>query len=382
MSQSQYFIIIDNYKFNIIGKSINDNDPEYSNYYQSATHNLTQIEDRNKLRIESEDLTTGNKISYSLYTSVSEMFCWRLCLEVPHKPGTIDKFDNYIQATLIDLRLQKYIWDNFELFPFIERSVDNIKSNKISIFSYNNNNLNKRNIIKNKENIETLKIIEQIQDAINESKSIINENLEKIEIFVQEQRQKIITNGYYNYRDILRLSTPTLENIIDFYNELIIYYNNQINYNNEFICDNEEKIQINKDKNERYKEQLEQINPNGIINCYIGDRESKNYIDKRMEIIENLNIKNFYDFFQIVDLYNNPIIIPDLIIPNPKNNWILNIGGQRNAWLTENKIEYLNYNKKYGNKHFYVSIYGIKIKKKRTNKIIVAQIIDFTARSI
>ena len=54
---SEYSIQIDNYIFTIIGKSINDNNPKYFNYYSSNMISET----RNKLRIESESLSDKTK---------------------------------------------------------------------------------------------------------------------------------------------------------------------------------------------------------------------------------------------------------------------------------------------------------------------------------
>ena len=70
---STHSITIDNYIFTIIGKSINDNNPKYFNYYNTPSDLIPET--RNKLRIESESLSDGTKIRFNLYTSVSELFC-------------------------------------------------------------------------------------------------------------------------------------------------------------------------------------------------------------------------------------------------------------------------------------------------------------------
>lgn len=180
----------------------------------------------------------------------------------------------------------------------------------------------------------------------------------------------------------------------------------------ELILQTENKIIENQKLSTEYKKELDEINPHGIINCdnvnsfILTDITNRN----RKKIFEKLKIHNFYDNFDIVDLHNNPIIIPDLIIPKLSDSYqedsyqkesnlkilslgpvpgtikkcvteILNKDMERTGWLLDNKIEYCKYNRKYRNKDFDVKIFGIKIKNKskiiEEPEIIIAQIMDF-----
>ena len=309
-TESEYAITIDDYKFIIIGKSINDNNPEFLNYYKSGS--IIEFEDRNKLRIKSVNLTTGEILIYNLYTSVSEMFCWRLCFIKPESENVFNKFDNYIQATLIDLRLQKYIWDNFDSFAFIGNKEANISSEKISKFTYDNENL--LIDILNTEN-ETDTLNDLLDDDLLDIENLTKKNKkEKLnEIICKKQKEMYVKQ-------------------------------NEIYKKQKEICEFNKKINENNILNEKYKEQLNQINPFGIINCSFNDKNITNYVDKRGIQINNLNIKNFYNYFDINNL--------------------------------NDKIKYVKYNKTYGNKDFYVEIYGIRITNKTTSENIIAQIMN------
>ena len=61
----------------------------------------------------------GNENTYVAYTSISELFCWRLCYG-SELDRNIFKFNNYIQSTILDFRLQKYIWEIFLKIPLKE----------------------------------------------------------------------------------------------------------------------------------------------------------------------------------------------------------------------------------------------------------------------
>ena len=344
---STHSITIDKYIFTIIGKSINDNNPKYFNYYSSNMISET----RNKLRIESESLSDKTKIRFNLYTSVSELFCWRLCFNT-RSGSKIEKFDNYIQATIINFRLQKYIWEHFDEFPYIQKNESNISPKYINNFLYDNIKLQKNNI----------KLQEELDD-LNYAARLSENDLIKSEI-----------------------------------KELISQTNNKIIEN--------EKL------SEKYQTKLDEINPHGIINCDNVDESIIIDTDilKRKRIFDKLNIRDFYKNFDIVDLHNNPIIIPDLIIPKLSDSYqedtyqeesyqkesnlktlsvfpvsvaikncvteILNKDMERKGWLLDNKIEYCKYNRKYGNK--------IKNKSQKDTEpeIIIAQIMDFTPLNI
>ena len=115
MSAFDLSIIIDDYKFTLISKTVAS-----SKGYYSINQQIVIIEDRNKVVITSEKNGSGEKKRFYAYTSVSQLGTWRLCI-IDLKNNLI-KFDNYIQATLIDIRLQNFINMNFDLLPYSESS--------------------------------------------------------------------------------------------------------------------------------------------------------------------------------------------------------------------------------------------------------------------
>ena len=111
----RFSINIDNFKFTLISKSVPDN----RGYILSFDKTKGILEDRKKIMFQSQNLTTSITQNYNAYTSVSELGMWRLCFLEPTNVSSIYKFDNYIQATLLDIRLQLFINNNFDLLPFI-----------------------------------------------------------------------------------------------------------------------------------------------------------------------------------------------------------------------------------------------------------------------
>jgi hypothetical protein len=111
----RFSINIDNFKFTLISKSVPDN----RGYILSFDKTKGILEDRKKIMFQSQNLTTSITQNYNAYTSVSELGMWRLCFLEPTNVSSIYKFDNYIQSTLLDIRLQLFINNNFDLLPFI-----------------------------------------------------------------------------------------------------------------------------------------------------------------------------------------------------------------------------------------------------------------------
>ena len=103
---------IDDYRFTLISKTIGDGKA----YDYNSTNGF--IEDRNKVVIESEKIETHEKQRFYAYTSVSELGIWRYC--IANQSGHLQKFDNYIQATLLDIRLQSFINEHFRSLSFAE----------------------------------------------------------------------------------------------------------------------------------------------------------------------------------------------------------------------------------------------------------------------
>ena len=113
-----FSIIIDDLKFTLISKSI----PDYKAYLYSFDKRRGFIEDRKKIMFEVYQISSKRLLGfYSAYTSVSELGIWRICFLQSDQVERIYKFDNYIQATLIDIRLQIFINENFDLLPFVSK---------------------------------------------------------------------------------------------------------------------------------------------------------------------------------------------------------------------------------------------------------------------
>jgi hypothetical protein len=93
---SKNSIIIDNFTFIIISKLVDNFQRFYIRYI--SINNYTQ-----------------KKVKLYASTSISEIGCWRLCIF--KEDGLTEKYDNYIQSTILDFRLQNFIWSVFEKLP-------------------------------------------------------------------------------------------------------------------------------------------------------------------------------------------------------------------------------------------------------------------------
>ena len=110
-----FSITIDDFRFTLISKSV----PDFRSYLFSFDKTKGVNEERKKIMFQSQNLTTSIIEKHYAYTSVSELGMWRLCFLQPGRVENIYKFDNYIQATLLDIRFQIFINKNFDLLPFV-----------------------------------------------------------------------------------------------------------------------------------------------------------------------------------------------------------------------------------------------------------------------
>ena len=115
-------IIIDDFKFTLISKTLASNKGYYCEKYHFAIQ-----EERKKVVITSEKIgggtegvSVGEKKRFYAYSSVSQLGTWRLC--ILDEQNRLLKFDNYIQATLLDVRLQNFININFDFLPYADSS--------------------------------------------------------------------------------------------------------------------------------------------------------------------------------------------------------------------------------------------------------------------
>ena len=144
-------IIIDDFKFTLISKTVASNKGYYCEKYHFAIQ-----EERKKVVITSEKigggtegLSVGEKKRFYAYSSVSQLGTWRLC--ILDEQNRLLKFDNYIQATLLDVRLQNFININFDFLPYADstdtfsRRFTDIERNQI-IQELEENNVDKTEI--------------------------------------------------------------------------------------------------------------------------------------------------------------------------------------------------------------------------------------------
>ena len=114
-------IEIDDYIFTIISKNVAD---FYKEYWSSKKKSTTSnYEDRFKIYFTSKNIKVPNSPTIELYayTSISEMLCWRVCFL--RADNGYNKFDNYIQATILHMELQKFIWDKFDDLPYTSTEI-------------------------------------------------------------------------------------------------------------------------------------------------------------------------------------------------------------------------------------------------------------------
>jgi hypothetical protein len=111
-------IIIGDFTFELKSKTVADNKGYITTHFQGDESYMNNpfVETRNKVMFESYPTGRNNekKILYA-YTSISELGLWRICYV---QGETLLKFDNYTQATMLHLRLQTFINDNYDSLPF------------------------------------------------------------------------------------------------------------------------------------------------------------------------------------------------------------------------------------------------------------------------
>jgi hypothetical protein len=126
----EYSIVIDDYKFIIMSKNI----PDFNEYIdKDILEQIEQIKDPKKKKLKKNQNTfiedrykiyfivedkSGKKEDLYAYTSISQMLCWRICFLTYEDYLILEKFHNYKQDTILDLRLQKYIWEVFDELPY------------------------------------------------------------------------------------------------------------------------------------------------------------------------------------------------------------------------------------------------------------------------
>jgi hypothetical protein len=157
-SYPNLFIDIDDFRFSLKNKKI------LRDEYDNVSRYFIDFISKNNI--------TKEEINLTAYTSISEIGCLRVCFTVN---DSISKFDNYVQSTIIDLRLQKFIFDNIDLIPVKDFSElipcpkQNEESKKIiqdrfeSLNILERNSIDKLEDISSNNNIDTNLTINKIQ---------------------------------------------------------------------------------------------------------------------------------------------------------------------------------------------------------------------------
>lgn len=112
--------VIDDYTFYLLWKSICDNGRNYVDNTRFPGVNFRGfLEERYKITFISRNNLTGVLNIYNCYTSVSELGLWRLCFTKEERPQALNKFNNYIQATTIDIRLQQFFYEHYQDLQYV-----------------------------------------------------------------------------------------------------------------------------------------------------------------------------------------------------------------------------------------------------------------------
>ena len=99
-------------------------------FIDSLHSKLHLVENRYKIYFRSRNILNDKSFFWFAYTSVSEMFCWRICFLVDKYTNQYAKFNNYRQATILNMSLQKFIWKNFQDLPFADESIASGKKSR------------------------------------------------------------------------------------------------------------------------------------------------------------------------------------------------------------------------------------------------------------
>jgi hypothetical protein len=215
MSAFDLSIIIDDYKFTLISKT----DASFKGYYNKNYH-MVFTEERKKVVITSQNIRTGEQKRFYAYTSVSQLGTWRLCILEPN--NRLNKFDNYIQATLIDIRLQNFINMNFDLLPYSEASdtfSSKLTSNQIAQITSSNKSEKTANAFNYEEGVNPNGSISCFFNS--DISSIINRRW--IEIFPTYLNLRRMEEKSHFFNFNYNLLRESLKKIVEFEIELDVY---------------------------------------------------------------------------------------------------------------------------------------------------------------
>ena len=298
-------IIIDNFEFKLISKSVMTKDTDYY-----------------KVEIISINLTTREQTTFYAYISQSGTV-WRFCSK---RPGnSIEKYDNYIQATILDFRLQSFIFSNYDSLPLYSQPKITCDFDSDKIFEYNTH-IRYRGI--EFENILPF---------------IINENT-----------KKNIFNAYIKTLPIYYRYFYTSKNFKDKYSEteIDVYKHAVSNIIVDMLKGNEKKYEQYKKENNKYESVPHMFYHNSKVEFefMVSFYFDKNWFNHEQKIELQHYLKNFYD---IVDKNNKVIILGTDVIP---------------------KVPIMKYDMDFEFGKFNNDFFAIRLKNKQNKNILIVQI--------
>jgi hypothetical protein len=259
-------ITIDNFEFKLISKSVITEETEYY-----------------KVEISSRNLTTHEQIIFYGYISQSGTV-WRLCSRL-YNPS-IEKYDNYIQATILDFRLQSFIFLNYDKLPLYGQPEITCEFDSLR----------------------------EYREHINNRGIILADTLPFI---MNETTKKTIFDAYIQTLPVnTDTSTYTSKNFIDKYKntEFDVYKEMVWKPISDMLKGNEQKYEQYKKENNKYENvpstySMRNDKLNSVISFYF----DKNwFIDNFFRPELQYYLQNDHD---VVDKTNNPIILGTDSIP-------------------------------------------------------------------
>ena len=284
-------IKIDNFEFNLISKSIISEEVDYY-----------------KIELSSTNLKTNELTIFFAYISQSGTI-WRLC-STNRNGENLNKYDNYIQATILDFRLQSFIFLNYNDIPLNTEEITCVIER--NLYREYPKHVDNRGINLNETIFISAELKKYPIDKIEDYKKYVYEIIHDIICNNNETNYEQYKKENNKYQDIpvkLRWNQKKITTVSFYFN----------------------KSWYDKKNRETYYEQEAKYN-------YYAEFNLQNYL------------KNGYD---IIDEHNDPIILGYNIIPQTLiSNYQM-------------KFNFCKYNNEY---------FGIRLKNKDTNHIIIVQI--------
>lgn len=298
---SNFKIQIDDFQFELISKSLISSEIVY-----------------HKVQISSVNSNTNEQTVFFAYISQSGTV-WRLCSKYDN--GSLLKYDNYIQATILDFRLQAFIFTHYESLPVYSQS-----------------------------EITCVYTPEAIKEFHNEISSRGKE-FEDLLYIVNETNKKNIFDGFIKTLPVANtdISKYNSKSFYEKYGmpEIIMYKSLVLIVVSDILRGHEKKYEQYKKEN-KYEDVP--VTSYYGLSANISFNFDKNWFNDNKQIELQDYLKRHFD---VIDKSNNPIELGSSSIPK--------------TLILEYQLDF-NFGK-FTNKY-----YGIRLKHKTNNNIIVVQI--------